>query len=108
MSNLIAQCYLMPFDDLLEAPVLEVVPDSTNPEQRDYYTECFLTQGKNITITFRVIGRTYTRTYLVGDREVSNNYSSRLYKYQRPKENISSHAYAAICPDFLLNQPYYN
>lgn len=104
MSNLIAQCYLMPFDELLEAPVLEV----RQGEENNYYTECFLTQGKQVTINFKIIGRTYTRTYTIGDREVRNSYSERLYKYQRPKENISSYAYAAICPDFLLNQPYYN
>lgn len=112
MSNLIAQCYLMPFDELLEAPVIEL-HDKNNPDtkQRDYYTECFLTQGHYITVTFRsgfIFRKTYTRTYLVGDRIVSNNYSERLYKYTRPKETLSSHAYAAICPDFLLNQPYYN
>ena len=103
VSNLIAQCYLMPFDELLEAPVLEV----REGENKNYYTECFLSQGKQVTIKFRLF-RTYTRTFTVGDRLVVNNYSERLYKYQYPTENISKHAYAAICPDFLLNQPYYN
>ena len=103
VSNLIAQCYLMPFDEQLEAPVLEV-NESGN---KNYYTECFLSQGKQVTVKFRFF-RTYTRTFTVGDRLVVNNYSERLYKYQHPEENISKHAYAAICPDFLLNQPYYN
>ena len=104
MANLIAQCYLMPFDELLEAPVLEVKQD----EETNYYTECFLTQGKIITVTFRFINTTFTYNRVVGQRLVSNNYSERLYKYQHPKDNISERAYAAICPDFLLNQPYYN
>ena len=103
MSSLIAQCYLMPFDELLEAPVLKLKQN----EEDKYYTECFLTQGRYITVKFRFI-RIYTRTYLVGDRIVSNSYSERLYEYSRPNETISKHAYAAICPDFMLNQPYYN
>jgi hypothetical protein len=37
---------------------------------------------------------------------VVNNYSDRLYEYKRvgkSNTSISKHAYAAICPDFLLN-----
>jgi hypothetical protein len=38
---------------------------------------------------------------------------TRRYEYKHDKNDdsdnaISSNAYAAICPDFLLNQPYYN
>jgi hypothetical protein len=29
-SNLIAQCYLMPFDELLEAPVIEIHDKNNN------------------------------------------------------------------------------
>jgi hypothetical protein len=112
MSNLISQCYLLPYDELLEAPVIELHDKNNNDiKQRDYYTECFLTQGHYITVRFRtgfIFRRTVTRTYLVGDRLVTNDYSERLYKYTRPKETLSNHAYVAICPDFLLNQPYYN
>jgi hypothetical protein len=50
---------------------------------------------------------------LVGGRLVVNDYESRLYKYTYNKTTdsdcaISTKAYAAICPDFSLNQPYYN
>lgn len=68
----------MPVDDVLEAPVLKT-------GENEYKTECFVT-NENL---------------------ISNNYQSRLYKYS-DNSSISKHAYAAICPDFLLNQPYYN
>ena len=75
-------------DDQLKAPVLEV-------NGKDHYTECFVSQNE--------------------DLEVTNDYIARKYKYQHDKNgntdsdnSISVNAYAAICPDFLLNQPYYN
>ena len=87
VPNILAQCYLLPMDDQLKAPVLEV-------NGADHYTECFVSQNE--------------------DREVTNEYLARRYKYKHDKNNqdadnsISVNAYAAICPDFLLNQPYYN
>ena len=79
IPNVLAQCYLMPLDKILEAPVIKI--------GNEYQTECFVTQN---------------------DRLIRHDYKSRLYKYQNKTDNISKNAYAAICPDFLLNQPYYN
>ena len=85
VPNILAQCYLLSMDELLEAPVLE-----EGAENKSYYTECF-------------IGN---------DRILKNDITTRLYKYIEASEGmtkaISSKAYAAICPDFSLNQPYYN
>ena len=83
VPNIIAQCYLLPTDELLQTPVLEF--------NKKYYTECFVNK----------------------DRIVAQDYDSRLYEYKSEIENgseakISKIAYAGICPDFLLNQPYYN
>ncbi len=78
VPTLLAQCLLIPMDEVLEAPVLKL-------GDNDFRTECFVTDSNLI----------------------SNNYKSRLYKYS-DDSSISKHAYAAICPDFLLNQPYYN
>ena len=86
MPNILAQCYLLPMDDQLKAPVLEV--DGTY-----HYTECFVSQDDK--------------------REVTHDYITRRYQYKHDNNDdsdnaISANAYAAICPDFLLNQPYYN
>lgn len=93
VPTILAQCYLMPMDEELEAPVLRV---GTN----DYYSESFLVQKKS------------TSDDLQGNEQyLRNNYNQRLYKYKRitgGEAAISKKAYAAICPDFLLNQPYYN
>ena len=81
VPNILAQCYIMPMDEQLEAPALYY--------NGEYYTECFVSS----------------------DRLVKNSYDERLYKYQKvgSSENvIGNHSYAAICPDFMLNQPYYN
>ena len=83
VPNIITQCYLLPTDELLQTPVLEF--------NKKYYTECFVNK----------------------DRIVAQDYDSRLYEYKSEIENgseakISKIAYAGICPDFLLNQPYYN
>ena len=85
IPNIIAQCYLLSMDETLEAPVLE----TGKTGNKDYYTECFINK----------------------ERRISNGYSQRLYKYQHKSgidNAISNVAYAGICPDFLLNQPYYN
>jgi len=79
----------MPFDELLEGPVIKY----KDGDDYSYVTECFVTQRYS------------------DDKEsarlVSNDYNSRLYKYVNVSENvvssISKNAYAAICPDFLLN-----
>jgi hypothetical protein len=47
------------------------------------------------------------------NRIVTNDYQKRKYEYKHVSEtdsenSISRQAYAAICPDFLLNQPYFN
>ena len=81
VPNILAQCYIMPFDKFLESPVLKY--------ENKYKTECF-------------IGN---------DRLIKNDYEDRLYTYEHTgdsENSISNNAYAAICPDFLLNQPYYN
>ena len=110
VPNILAQCYLLPMDDVLKAPVLEYGANN-------YVTECFVTQYSVTEHTSIVFGQEYTSKTKEGGRLVINDYKSRLFKYddndptkKNPvsKESISSHAYAAICPDFLLNQPYYN
>ena len=82
VPNILAQCYLLRMDELLEAPVISYGEGSN----KKYITECFLSSNGLVT----------------------NNYQDRLYEYVSPKETLSDNAYAAICPDFLLNQPYYN
>ena len=86
VPNIIAQCYLLSMDETLEAPVLETGEDTG----KEYYTECFINN----------------------ERRISNGYAQRLYKYKH-KDNsldnsISNVAFAGLCPDFVLNQPYYN
>ena len=86
VPNIIAQCYLLGIDETLEAPVLE-----TGSSEKNHYTECFI----------------------ANDRTLKHDLSSRLYKYKHEKDDdsnksISSVAYAGLCPDFFLNQPYYN
>lgn len=83
VPNILGQTYILPMDKTLEGPILK--------ENNNYYTECFLNQE---------------------NQKVMNYYDSRLYKYKYPPNDsetfISKHGYAGICPDFLLNQPYYN
>ena len=109
--NILAQCYLMPIDEQLEAPVLEY-KDGSNIK---YKTECFVSQAlQEEREYFRpFFNGTYTKTEKVGGREITNDYESRLYEYIHTGEGdsekaISNASYAGICPDFLLNQPYYN
>lgn len=87
--NILAQCYLMKMDETLKAPVLESGGPDEN--QKTHYTECFI----------------------ANDRLIKHEYSPRLYKYKITDKNngdyaLSKVAYAGICPDFELNQPYYN
>ena len=106
IPNILAQCYLMPMDNQLEAPVIEI-PDSTDSSKSKYYTECFLSSSKWTTL--KVMGAEIKID--AGGREVTNDYDSRLYEYKHVEDSenaISNVAYAGICPDFLLNQPYYN
>jgi len=72
---------------MIEAPVLE----TGNSSSKQRFTECFI--GK--------------------DGIIRHDYSSRLYKYTHTgsddiDNSISQRAFAGICPDFSLNQPYYN
>lgn len=99
VPNILAQCYLMPMDEILEAPVLQV--------NNEYFTECFLSQGDIHKINIPGLKGEIN----INGGLVVNNYENRLYKYKYigvSETAISKHAYAAICPDFLLNQPYYN
>ena len=88
IPNVLAQCYILPMDETLEAPIMY--------DGYDYFTESFLTQSK--------------------ERALENIQENRLYKYKKSSkdnssllgDNISSQSFAGICPDFLLNQPYYN
>ena len=50
IPNVLAQCYLMPFDELLEAPVIETKTETKDENNNsnyysNYYTECFVSQG---------------------------------------------------------------
>ena len=81
VPTILGQCYLLPMDEQMEGPVISL--------KNSFYTECFLNQNNQFVV---------------------NDYDDRLYKYVKTdsESSISTNAYAAICPDFLLNQPYYN
>lgn len=81
IPNAIAQCYLLPMDEELKAPALRIKTGATYST----YSESFLSQDE--------------------ERYVTNDYDKRLIKYS---SELNGDSYAAICPDFLLNQPYYN
>lgn len=106
IPNLIAQCYLMPMDELLEAPVLELQTQTDDGPKSKYFTECFLTQGELKTETIQIAGHKFSNSYLMGNKLIANDYLNRLYEYEN--DSVSKNAYAGICPDFMLNQPYYN
>jgi len=97
IPNIIAQCYLLPMDEVLESPVIETINDSK------YITECFVTNGEKKEIKIPPLGTIAKGT--VNDRLIDNNYEKRLYTYKDGDalNSISNKAYAAICPDFLLN-----
>ena len=82
VPTILAQCYILPMDKVLKAPVLQF-KDGGNTI---YQTECFVSN----------------------ERIITNDYESRLYYYKYPDSTLDTNAYAAICPDFSLNQPYYN
>ena len=109
--NCLAQGYLLPFDEQLKAPILE-----TGLNNKKYYTECFVTQKKTITeqipaprLLSSITGRTTIdiTTTIAQPKYVSQTYEGRLREYSKSFKP-SNHCYALICPDFLLNQPYYN
>ena len=105
VPTILAQCYLLPMDEEMHAPVLHVFNKVKTGEQEDieevYVSESFLDQkNKNSS----------TPTGEDGDyptRDLTQSYDNRLHSYIN-ESCISRYAYAAICPDFLLNQPYYN
>lgn len=112
VPTILTQCYLLPMDETLNAPVLKYKKKSSD-ENLIYQTECFVSHGKikNRTIKYPGGGEIEI-PYIDGDRLIVNDYDERLYKYNHGEKDaegsISNHAYAAICPDFMLNQPYYN
>ena len=92
--TILGQCYLLPMDKELQAPCIKI-RDKDNEIQ--YISESFIGQ--------------------YGDYDLEETYEKRLIKINNTKDNenkdipndyINYRAYAAICPDFLLNQPYYN
>lgn len=109
--SIITQCYLMPFDEELKAPILE----ETKNDEKKYYSECFVSQKKAtsepipttqlINIFKKTLIENHT-SYSV-PRKVTNSYDVRLREYDsdwKPSVNC----YAGLCPDFFMNQPYYN
>lgn len=111
VPNILGQCYLLPMDNILHAPILEVTKkDALIASDTEYKTESFVTQTIKKTEWIRndLFGVTIPKEVTVQDGlQVENNYNKRLFTYGN-NENIGKGAYAAICPDFLLNQPYYN
>ena len=100
VPNLLAQCYILPMDKQLKAPVLI--------DGNDKYTECFITQPTVVEIP-SFLGGSKTIKFTTDEGKIldNSNYQKRLYKYDSDY-NIEQQAYAGICPDFLLNQPYFN
>lgn len=106
IPNIIAQCLLLPMDETLQAPVLKF---KKSENDLYYATECFLNHGEEVAVGMRHLFGIIKTTTTVGRLEVTNNYVNRLYLYdEKDKSSISRFQYAAICPDFLLDQPYYN
>ena len=106
VPNIIAQCYLMPMDEQSQAPVLEY----KDGNKTKYVTECFLSQSQleEKEIRLPISGEIIKTNHTYGGRIVTNDYNQRIYEFDQNSNSISKKAYAAICPDFLLNQPYYN
>ena len=112
VPNIIAQCYLMPFDEELKAPILETKEETTSK----YYSECFVSQRKTTTEKWPVpqllkglSDRSYIEktTTIFEPKKITHNYDVRLREYD-DSWSPSGKCYVGICPDFLLNQPYYN
>lgn len=114
IPEMIAQCLIMPMDTELQGPIIE----KRDHDVLEYFVEGFLATTLNSTNNHTNEG--YLETY-----------ENRLIKYQNdPWEDITDKenekekvkkaldlyvstknggkAFAGICPDFLLNQPYYN
>ena len=104
VPNMLGQCLILPMDTQLRTPVL--IEGSTD---KTMYSESFLVQRKDIKVNMFFAGTTFTiTTHNAEERELDNStYDERLYKYVSNR-NISNYGFAGICPDFLLNQPYYN
>lgn len=109
--SIITQCYLMPFDEELKAPILE----ETKNDEKKYYSECFVSQKKATsepiptTQLINIFKKTFieNHTSYSVPRKVTNSYDVRLREYDsdwKPSVNC----YAGLCPDFFMNQPYYN
>lgn len=109
--SIITQCYLMPFDEELKAPILE----ETKNDEKKYYSECFVSQKKATsepiptTQLINIFKKTFieNHTSYSVPRKVTNSYDVRLREYNsdwKPSVNC----YAGLCPDFFMNQPYYN
>lgn len=100
IPNLLGQCYILPMDTVLQAPVLKI--------GNEYKTESYVTQEQYKFVKYKALWWNYTKKIVTYEgRIVNNEYNKRLYTYGNP-DSISNNSYAAICPDFLLNQPYYN
>lgn len=83
IPNILAQCFIMPLDTILEAPVIFL------NDKNKFYSESFLSQKSG------------------SEKIITNNYENRLYSYNK-SDSVNSNYYVGLCPDFLLNQPYYN
>ena len=79
IPTILAQALVLPKDSESELPLLKV---SEGNDSGDYFIESFLTQ----------------------DRVLSQNYSRRQYRVKSPSKT----SYCAICPEFYVQQPYFN
>jgi hypothetical protein len=89
-------------DEVLEAPVIKYKDGNSDI----YATECFVTQNVTKETSTDFLGIPLKKEIKEGGLLVDNDYEKRLYKYEyldKSENAISSKAYAAICPDFLLN-----
>ena len=98
LPTIIAQCYLLPIDALSRAPVIQCRSKNDNNEEKEnYIIETFLHK------TEKASNNNDGNNDMP---QITHSYKDRLYNSDKSK--TSNTAYAAICPDFLLNQPYYN
>ena len=70
IPTILAQCYLLPMDEVLNAPVLEKQEEN----EKKYYTECFVSQYTQEVVTDEV-------TIRHGGRLLSGSYLNRLRQY---------------------------
>ena len=109
VPNCLGQCYILPMDTQLQAPILKVVEQDNN-NTVTYKTESFVSQERTEQQEVSLFNGNYTKkiTKVTQDgRIITNEYDKRLYEYGNTSK-LGKNSYAAICPDFLLNQPYYN